>query len=232
MTSSAFAEKRHCQAVLYALLVTFLWSTSWVLIKTGLQDIPALTFAGLRYSLAFLCLLPFAFNQKLHPVIVKMTGRQWSLLVLLGVLYYALVQGAQYLGLSFLPATMTSLILNFTSVMVAFMGMFWLSERPGLLGWGGDCLVCYRQPDIFLPRVYHLSRMGRGEHCICGNGCQCWLRYLGEVYQFASEFACYFGYNGQHGCWRNFVVASRLVEPGNTGVNLAELGHDRLASCD
>lgn len=140
MTSSAFAEKRHCQAVLYALLVTFLWSTSWVLIKTGLQDIPALTFAGLRYSLAFLCLLPFAFNQKLHPVIVKMTGRQWSLLVLLGVLYYALVQGAQYLGLSFLPATMTSLILNFTSVMVAFMGMFWLSERPGLLGWGGIAL--------------------------------------------------------------------------------------------
>ena len=42
-----------------ALFVTFLWSTSWVLIKIGLQDIPALTFAGLRYGLAFLCLLPF-----------------------------------------------------------------------------------------------------------------------------------------------------------------------------
>ena len=35
-------------AVLHALLVTFLWSTSWVLIKLGLQNIPALTFAGLR----------------------------------------------------------------------------------------------------------------------------------------------------------------------------------------
>jgi drug/metabolite transporter (DMT)-like permease len=45
----------HTRAILQALLVTFLWSTSFVLIKIGLQDIPALSFAGLRYSLALLC---------------------------------------------------------------------------------------------------------------------------------------------------------------------------------
>ena len=39
--------------MLQALLVTFLWSTSWVLIKIGFADIPPLTFAGLRYTLAF-----------------------------------------------------------------------------------------------------------------------------------------------------------------------------------
>ena len=48
----------HTSAVLQALFVTFLWSTSWVLIRIGLEDIPALTFAGLRYTIAFLCLLP------------------------------------------------------------------------------------------------------------------------------------------------------------------------------
>lgn len=52
----------HLIAILQALFVTFLWSTSWVLIKFGLVDIPALTFAGLRYGLAWLCLLPFAFT--------------------------------------------------------------------------------------------------------------------------------------------------------------------------
>jgi hypothetical protein len=37
----------HTVAVLQAVLVVFLWATSWVLIKTGLHDhaIPALTFA-------------------------------------------------------------------------------------------------------------------------------------------------------------------------------------------
>jgi drug/metabolite transporter (DMT)-like permease len=32
----------HVRAVLQALFVTFLWSTSFVLVKIGLQDIPAL----------------------------------------------------------------------------------------------------------------------------------------------------------------------------------------------
>jgi drug/metabolite transporter (DMT)-like permease len=44
------------KSVLIALLVTFLWSTSWVLIKVGLVDIPALPFAGLRYLFASIIL--------------------------------------------------------------------------------------------------------------------------------------------------------------------------------
>ena len=47
----------HTIALLQALLVTFIWSLSWVFIKIGLQGIPPITFAGLRYTLAFLCLL-------------------------------------------------------------------------------------------------------------------------------------------------------------------------------
>ena len=51
----------HLAAVLFALLITFLWSTSWVLIKWGMnQSLPALTFAGLRYTLAWLSLSPLA----------------------------------------------------------------------------------------------------------------------------------------------------------------------------
>jgi drug/metabolite transporter (DMT)-like permease len=45
-------------AALVALFVVFLWATSWVLIKFGLETIPPLTFAGLRYGLASLVLLP------------------------------------------------------------------------------------------------------------------------------------------------------------------------------
>lgn len=54
----------HTKAVLQALLITLLCSTSWVLIKIGLQDIPALPFAGLRYCLATLCLLPFVLRSR------------------------------------------------------------------------------------------------------------------------------------------------------------------------
>jgi drug/metabolite transporter (DMT)-like permease len=131
---------RYRVALFEALLVTFLWSTSWVLIKIGLTDIPALTFAGLRYSLAFICLLPFAIQPKVRRSVRELTARQWILLAFQGLLFYAIVQGAQFLSLSYLPAATVSLMLNFTTLVVAGMGILWLGERPGKIGWAGILL--------------------------------------------------------------------------------------------
>ena len=146
----------HTIALLQALLVTFLWSTSWVLIKFGLVDIPPLTFAGLRYALAFLILLPFTLRAKGHRELKSLSSRQWGSLLLLGLLFYAVVQGTQFFGLAFLPAATVSLILNFTTLFVALMGIFWLAERPGWMGWLGILLsmigaAVYFYP-VYLPR--------------------------------------------------------------------------------
>jgi drug/metabolite transporter (DMT)-like permease len=124
-------------AVAQALLVTFLWSTSWVLIKIGLQDLPALTFAGLRYMLAFICLLPIALQPKNRSHFRKLSRSDWSGLLVLGILFIAVTQGAQFLGLAYLPADTTSLLLNFTSPLVALLGMAFLAEVPTWLQWGG-----------------------------------------------------------------------------------------------
>jgi drug/metabolite transporter (DMT)-like permease len=117
-------------AVFQALLVTFLWSTSWVLIKIGLADIPALTFAGLRYSLAFLILVPFLLRPANLDSVRKLSRCDWISLVGLGLLFYAATQGAIFLGLTYLPAMTVSLLLNFTSIVVALLGLAILSERP------------------------------------------------------------------------------------------------------
>ena len=127
----------HLWAVLQALFVTFLWATSWVLIKIGLRDIPALTFAGLRYSLAFLCLLPFALRPAHLATLRGLSQQEWGQLILLGLLFYAVTQGAQFVGLAYLPAVTVSLLLNFTTIVVTLMGIILLSERPTPLQWGG-----------------------------------------------------------------------------------------------
>lgn len=127
----------HLGAVFQALFVTFLWSTSWVLIKIGLADIPALTFAGLRYSLAFLCLLPFAWRSRQHVASSALSAGWWVRLVGLGILLYAVTQGAQFVGLSYLPSVTVSLLLNFTNIIVALLGIVWLGERPSWRQWGG-----------------------------------------------------------------------------------------------
>jgi len=125
-----------------------------VLIKIGLKDIPALTFAGLRYCLAFLCLLPFALRSTSREAIHRLSTRQWGLLALLGLLYYSVVQGANFLGLAYLPAASVSLIWNFTSLVVAMMGVIWLAERPGKMGWAGIAVSLIGAAVFFYPIAF------------------------------------------------------------------------------
>jgi drug/metabolite transporter (DMT)-like permease len=120
----------HTKAVLQALLVTFLWSTSWVFIEIGLEDVPALTFAGLRYTLGFLCLLPLALRSPHRGKVRQLSRKSWLQLILLGISFYPLAQGAQYLGLFYLPTVMANLLLSFGGIFVVVLGFFTLGERP------------------------------------------------------------------------------------------------------
>jgi drug/metabolite transporter (DMT)-like permease len=127
-------------AAFLALLVTVLWSTSWVLIRIGLVDLPPLSFAGLRYTLAFLCLLPFALRGRQLAPLRRASAGTWLRLVALGVLFYAVTQGAQFLSLFYLPAATASLVLSFTTILVAFLGALFLRERPTIAQWGGTAV--------------------------------------------------------------------------------------------
>lgn len=111
-------------------MVVVIWSTSWVLIKIGLRDIPALTFAGLRYFLAFLFLIPFAFQPKVKQQIKDFSRSDWWLILLMGLVTYFIAQGAQFLSLDYLPATTLSLLLNLTSILVTISAVFLIKELP------------------------------------------------------------------------------------------------------
>jgi len=114
-----------------ALFVTFLWSTSWVLIKIGLRDISPTSFAGLRYSLAAALVLPLAFRPHHRQSLRRLTAANWRELIGLGILLYALTQGAVFLGLAHLPAVTVNLLLSFTTSAVALIAIPVLGETPG-----------------------------------------------------------------------------------------------------
>lgn len=123
------------RAVLQAFGVTFLWSTSWVLIKSTLDEIPPLTFAGLRYTTAFVILLPGLWKHKL--ALRVLTGEEWGRLAALGLVFYTFTQGGQFITLNHLPAVTFSLLLNFSTVLVALFGVFALREATTLWQWCG-----------------------------------------------------------------------------------------------
>jgi len=122
-------------AILQAVFVTFLWSTSWVLIKRNIHEIPPLTFAGLRYSVAFLILLPGLWKHKAETLTLSV--KDWRRLAILGLVFYTLTQGGQFLTLKYLEAVSFSLLLNFTALLVAIFGIIFLKEKPSWLQWLG-----------------------------------------------------------------------------------------------
>ena len=125
-----------------AIVVTLLWSSSYVLIKWGLSDIPPLYFATLRYALAFLVLLAVetAFGRR-EPKAGPIGRRRAALLVIAGVAGYTVAQGVQFVGLYYLPAVTTSFLLNFNPFFVMALGMGLLGEGASILQLGGLALA-------------------------------------------------------------------------------------------
>lgn len=147
---------KHITSILQAILVTFLWSTSFIIIKWGLPTIPPITFAGLRYFIASLCLLPFAFRPVYRFEIRKLEKGQWTKLILLGLVFYVLTQGTQFLGLSLLPSATVSLMLNFTPLVVIALGVAFLNEKPTFRQIAGIVIFIVGALVYFLP----LSEIG------------------------------------------------------------------------
>lgn len=145
--------------VFQALFVTFLWSTSFIIIKWGLEDISPIVYAGLRYSIAFVFFIPFIIKKKNTEEIKSLNSFQWKKLILLGLIFYAVTQGTQFIGLSLLSSVTVSLILNFTPIVVAVTGIFLLNEKPTNLQWLGAVLFLFGIITYFFPVVFNNNEL-------------------------------------------------------------------------
>lgn len=136
--------RSHLGAVALALGVTFLWSSSWVLIRWGLDDegLRPISFAAIRYALAAILLLVWAAAVPRHRRgLQALRGRFLGRLVVLGVVLYALTQGAMFVALDHQPAATTSLVLALTPLLVAGLSSLSLHETPKTHQLAGAVLV-------------------------------------------------------------------------------------------
>lgn len=126
-------DSSHSRAVLTALFVTVLWSSSWILVRVGLDDeeLAPLTFAGMRYTLAAIVLLVWSLSNSEHRTLLpRVVSTRWRPLVVLGVVYVAITQGAQFVAIDAQPAATSSLMLAPTALVVAVLSARALGERP------------------------------------------------------------------------------------------------------
>lgn len=118
------------RAALLAVFVTVLWASSWVLIRVGLDsgDFDPIGFAGVRYGFAAVVLWVAAGTRRLRAI-RTMGRRRLGELAVLGVVFYALTQGSQFIAIAHQPAATTSLILSFTPLLTAVVAGLALGER-------------------------------------------------------------------------------------------------------
>lgn len=122
--------KLHLLSVLTAFFVTILWSSSWVIIKFGFESISPLSFAALRYGTAFLVMVPFIFLRKNRDQIKLLDRRLFTKIAIYGLIFITFTQGLMFLSLYYVPAITVSFVLNLTTIMVLFLGVIFLRERP------------------------------------------------------------------------------------------------------
>ena len=95
--------------------------------------------------------MPFVFKRKYIAEIKQLKSYQIKKLIWLGLLFYTFTQGTQFIGLSLLPAVTVSLMLNFTPLIVAIMGIFFINENLTVLQWLGAIIFLAGILIYFIP---------------------------------------------------------------------------------
>lgn len=114
-------------AYVLLLLAILIWGFAYVVTKSGLDAVPPMMFALLRYAVASLLLVPLAlarggFRRLPHPV-------PWKTLVLMAIAGVALYYVLFNLALAYTSASQTALIQSAFPAIVAIMAVVWLRER-------------------------------------------------------------------------------------------------------
>jgi len=108
---------------LYALLV-LIWSSTWVAIKIGLEDAPALLGAGIRFAFAGVLLLAFAAATR-RPL-----RTDWLLATLLAVFPFAITYGLVYWGEQHIPSGLTAVLFGILPLYTAVLASLLLHDEP------------------------------------------------------------------------------------------------------
>ena len=108
---------------LYALLV-LIWSSTWVAIKIGLEDSPALLGAGVRFAAAGVLLLLFT------AVRQRSLRTDARLAVMLGLLPFAATYACVYWGEQYIPSGLTAVLFGVMPLYTAVLAALLLADEP------------------------------------------------------------------------------------------------------
>lgn len=108
--------------IFWAVVACFLWSTAYAAIKIGLQYDTPLHFAGTRFMISSLMILPFTVKPSAY---VKMIRKHWKVVLSVTVLQTLINYSLFYIGMDLVPGALGAVIVGsqplVTAVVAAMM---------------------------------------------------------------------------------------------------------------
>lgn len=134
------------QTVFLAIFASLLWSSAFVGVKIGLKYHTPLQFAGVRFLLAGLILLPVIGNMKRF---VKEVRASFLFVLLVAFLQVVLQYTFFYMGVNLVPASISAMIVGSSPLFVAAVAHFsiktdrlsWIKVFSILLGISGVAVI-------------------------------------------------------------------------------------------
>jgi drug/metabolite transporter (DMT)-like permease len=138
-------------------VLAVVWGTTWLAITIGLRDLPPLTFAGLRFSLAGLILWGFL---AIRGVRLPESRAEWSLVFRTGTLIFVVSYALQFWAMQFVTSGMTSVIFSTVPAFTLVIGHFVVrDERLTAAGIAGVFLGIMGVGLIFSDQIVFDNRM-------------------------------------------------------------------------
>lgn len=91
------------------IVLGFVWGSTWLFIKVGLQDLPPFTFAGIRFAVAFVPLALFVWGRGIK---LPRTQSDWALLSTTGLISFAAGYGLVFWGEQYISSGLTALLFS------------------------------------------------------------------------------------------------------------------------
>lgn len=93
--------------ILVWLLLCIVWGTTWIFIKLGLNDLPPISFAALRFTVACLILLPILFLQKIE---LPQGKKIWTIILITGILQFCFNYGLLFWGEQYITSGLAAVL--------------------------------------------------------------------------------------------------------------------------
>jgi drug/metabolite transporter (DMT)-like permease len=108
-------------------LTCLIWSTVWLFIKLGVNDVPPVSFAAARLVIAIAVMVPVTLVTRAP---LPRTWREWRLILSMGVILLGVNYGLLFWGARFISSGLTAVLQSVTPAFALVFAHYLLHDEP------------------------------------------------------------------------------------------------------